>query len=282
MPTRGHVVSTCRWQEQAAGGGWEHRELGSEGRVGPVGQSSGRWAQLASSGKAGQVGGGHSWREWAADNGRRVAGAADEAIRNEMGAQLKNIIGQLLSVQINNFKMSLSSVDSTGPSPNSPPSDEEYVDVLKASVAAAPDFPTDSHRETRHRSPSFASDLTKVVNRQEKTTCSENLKAAKCCGQWDFAAAVLLLHAAAISVAVSSRFNTLYCIEVGLNSRTSWTLLRHELQLHAAATKHMQTFCSSSLRQSAMANWHQSAANLRSAEAVLFMSAAGSHDRAAM
>ncbi|KAJ7265183.1 hypothetical protein C8J57DRAFT_1230207 [Mycena rebaudengoi] len=57
---------------------------------------------------------------------------ADEAIGNEMGTQLENIIGQLLAVEINGRrKMSLSSVDSTGSSPNSPPSDEEYVDVLK-------------------------------------------------------------------------------------------------------------------------------------------------------
>ncbi|KAJ6577862.1 hypothetical protein B0H19DRAFT_1062431 [Mycena capillaripes] len=60
---------------------------------------------------------------------------ADGAIRNEMGAQLKNIIGQLLAMEINRQrKMSLSSVDSTGSSPNSPPSDEEYVDALKATM----------------------------------------------------------------------------------------------------------------------------------------------------
>ncbi|KAJ7110393.1 hypothetical protein C8R44DRAFT_883550 [Mycena epipterygia] len=60
---------------------------------------------------------------------------ADEAIGNEMGTQLENIIGQLLAVEINGWrKMSLSSVDSTGSSPNSPPSDEEYVDVLKTTM----------------------------------------------------------------------------------------------------------------------------------------------------
>ncbi|KAJ7252854.1 hypothetical protein C8J57DRAFT_1660942 [Mycena rebaudengoi] len=58
---------------------------------------------------------------------------ADEAIGNKMGAQLQKIIGQLLAVEINGRrKMSLSSVDSTGSSPNSPPSDEEYVDVLQS------------------------------------------------------------------------------------------------------------------------------------------------------
>ncbi|KAJ7120352.1 hypothetical protein C8R44DRAFT_787959, partial [Mycena epipterygia] len=58
---------------------------------------------------------------------------ADEAIGNEMGAQLENIIGQLLAVEINGRrKMSLNSVDLTGSSPNSPPSDEEYVDALKS------------------------------------------------------------------------------------------------------------------------------------------------------
>ncbi|KAJ7458220.1 hypothetical protein FB451DRAFT_1564045 [Mycena latifolia] len=59
---------------------------------------------------------------------------ADEAIGNEMGAQLENIIGQLLAVEINGRrKMPLSSVDSAGSSPNSPP-DEEYVDVLKTTM----------------------------------------------------------------------------------------------------------------------------------------------------
>ncbi|KAJ7815312.1 hypothetical protein B0H14DRAFT_3878332 [Mycena olivaceomarginata] len=54
---------------------------------------------------------------------------ADEAIGDEMGAQLENIIGQLLAVEINGRrKISLSSIDSTG---SSPPSDKEYVDVLK-------------------------------------------------------------------------------------------------------------------------------------------------------
>jgi hypothetical protein len=61
---------------------------------------------------------------------------ADETIGNEMGAQLENIIGQLLAVEINGRrKISLSSIDSTGSSPNSPPSDEEYVDVLKSMFA---------------------------------------------------------------------------------------------------------------------------------------------------
>ncbi|KAJ7082116.1 hypothetical protein C8R44DRAFT_904999 [Mycena epipterygia] len=60
---------------------------------------------------------------------------AAEAIGNEMGAQLENIIGQLLAVEINGRrKMTLSSVDSTGSSPNSPPSDEEYVDMLKTTM----------------------------------------------------------------------------------------------------------------------------------------------------
>jgi hypothetical protein len=53
-----------------------------------------------------------------------------------MGAQLENIIGQLLAVEINERrKMSLSSIDSTGSSPNSPPSDEEYVDELRSMFA---------------------------------------------------------------------------------------------------------------------------------------------------
>ncbi|KAJ7503507.1 hypothetical protein B0H11DRAFT_585418 [Mycena galericulata] len=57
---------------------------------------------------------------------------ADEGIKNEMGAQLEKFVGRLLAVEIDGRrKMSLSSVDSTG---STPPSDEEYVDVLKGII----------------------------------------------------------------------------------------------------------------------------------------------------
>ncbi|KAF8195781.1 hypothetical protein K438DRAFT_1968280 [Mycena galopus ATCC 62051] len=63
---------------------------------------------------------------------RRGHDKADEAIKSEMGVQLENIIGSLLAAKIERQrKMSQSSVDSTG---SSPPSEEGYVDVLKATM----------------------------------------------------------------------------------------------------------------------------------------------------
>ncbi|KAJ7147702.1 hypothetical protein C8R43DRAFT_1010463 [Mycena crocata] len=65
----------------------------------------------------------------ACDRGHDKAG---EAIGNEMGAQLENIMGQLLAVEINRRRKT--ELNSTGSSPNSPPSDEEYVDALKTTM----------------------------------------------------------------------------------------------------------------------------------------------------
>ncbi|KAJ6576508.1 hypothetical protein DFH09DRAFT_1451847 [Mycena vulgaris] len=58
----------------------------------------------------------------------------DKAIGNEMGAQLEKIIGHILAVEINGRRK----MTSTGSSPSSPPSDEEYVDVLTAEVYVRP------------------------------------------------------------------------------------------------------------------------------------------------